>query len=181
MIQSYPWKRNRVTRSQHLHFVWGHFTNLCYLFEERYKLFVQMQHQMQSTFRKQRTIAIRDGIKEIRTALGAHIRQRGQNTHEWSTSNPHAESFRTIEFINLYHPQTGPLGNVTGHYRITRMLMRWEIETALHFMEDFLLLVFRKQIPEIAECATLFNEIVKAATAGHVSMQGNQMNVNFRT
>lgn len=179
MVQSYPWKRNRITKSQHLNFVWSQFTILCYLFEERYKLLVNMQHQMQAVFRKSKTISASDGIKKIRKTLGAHIRQRGQNTHQWSTSNPHAEHFATIELINSQEPQEGPLGNVKGQYRITRMLMRWEIETAIKFMEDFLLALFEKQISDIIECTSLFNEIVELASTGSVSMEGNQINVTI--
>ncbi len=179
MIQSYPWRRNRITKSQHLNFVWSQFTNLCYLFEERYKLLVKMQHNMQTLFRKQKIISANDGIKEIRKALGDHIRQRGENTHQWSKSNPHAEHFATVELINSQRPQKGPLGNVKGQYRVTRMLMRWEIETAIKFVEEFQIALFKRQIPDVTECTLLFNQIVELAQNGSVLMEGNQLNVTI--
>jgi hypothetical protein len=180
MVQSYPWKRNRITKSEHLHFIWSQFTNLCYLFEERYKLLVNMQHRMQRVFRKQKSISVKEGIKQIRKTLGDHIRQRGQNTHEWSTSNPHAEHFATIELINSHEPQEGHLGNVKNQYRLTRMLMRWEVETSIRFMERFLLELFAKQIPDVVECTSLFNKIVEQARAGSVSIEGSQINVTIQ-
>jgi hypothetical protein len=160
MIGSFPWKMHRISRAQHLRFVWAQFTSLCYLFEERFKLFVSLQHRTMATFKKKKTDSIAEGVKSIRKELGQHIRQRGQNTHEWSTSNPHAEHFETIEFINSVKLQVdGPLGNVAGQYRITRLLMRWEIEATIKFMEEFLLDLFEKQIPELAGCALMFNEL----------------------
>jgi hypothetical protein len=59
------------------------------------------------------------------------------------------------------------------------MLMRWEIETAVKFMEDFLLALFDKNIPDLIECTFRFNEIVALAPGGSVSMEGNQMNVTI--
>lgn len=176
MIGAYPWKPNRVSKAQHLHFVWAQFTNLCYLFEERFKLFMNLQHRSATTFGKRRVYSITEGVKTIRKSLGSHIRQRGQNTHEWSTSNPHAEHFASIEFINSIEPQEeGPLGNVAGQFRITRLLMRWEIENGIHFMEDFLLELFDKQIPELVGYASIFNELIERARNNEVTIKGNEI------
>jgi len=162
MIGSFPWKRRGISRAHHLRFVWGQFTNLCYQFQERYKLFMNLQHRTMATFKQKKTGSISDGLKRIRKVLGPHIRERGQNTHEWSKSNPHAEHFETIEFINSVEPQpAGPLGNVVGQFRITRMLMRWEIETTIKFMEEMLLDTFEQQIPPLAKTATMFNELIE--------------------
>jgi hypothetical protein len=176
MVQSYPWKRNRITKSQHLYFVWSQFTNLCYLFEERLKLLIDLQNRTLGMFQKQKSLKISDWIKKIRKSLGAHIRERGQNTHEWSKSNPHAEYFATIEFINSIEPQSeGLLGNLIGQYRVTRMLMRWEIEAAIKFMEVFLLDLFAKQVPELVSCALIFNELVERSRDGTVTVKGTQI------
>ncbi len=176
MIGSFPWNQRRISKAQHLRFVWAQFTNLCYMFEERFKLFMNLQHKTMASFKKRKSQSIAEGLKKIRGALGPHIRQRGQNTHEWSTSNPHAEHFDTIEFINSVEQQSdGPLGNVVGQFRTTRMLMRWEIETALKFMEDFLLDMFETQIPELAECASVFNELVEKARRHEVSIRENEI------
>lgn len=136
MIGTFPWKTHRITRAQHLRFVWSQFTNNCYRFEERYKLFMTLQHRTMTIFKKKKIGSVANGIKRIRNVLGWHIRQRGQDTHEWSASNPQAEHFATIEFINSIEPQNGgPLGNVAGQFKNVRMLMRWEIEMAVKFME----------------------------------------------
>jgi len=176
MIGSFPWKQHRISRAQHLRFVWAQFTNLCYQFEERYKLFLNLQHRTMATFKKKKTASISDGIKRIRKVLGPHIRQRGQNTHEWSTSNPHVEHFETIEFINSIEPQAdGPLGNVAGQFRITRLLMRWEIETAIKFMEEMLLDTFEEQIPLLSETATTFNELIEMSKAHQVTIKEGEI------
>lgn len=180
MIGTFPWKKNRISRAQHLRFVWAQFTNLCYLFEERYKLLLSLQHRTMAAFKKKKIGTISDGVKLIRKALGPHIRQRGQNTHEWSISNPHAENFQTIEFINSFEqqPDDGPLGNVSGQFRIARLLMRWEIEAAIKFMEEMLLETFDRQIPELAECASVFNELVEKSRTHQVAIKDNQITMN---
>jgi hypothetical protein len=176
MIGSFPWKKHRISRAQHLRFVWAQFTSLCYQFEERYKLFMNLQHRTMATFKKKKIATISDGVKRIRKVLGPHIRQRGQNTHEWSTSNPHAEHFETIEFINSIKPQTdGPLGNVADQFRITRLLMRWEIETAIKFMEEMLLDTFEEQISSLAETATMFNELIEMSKTHQVTIKAGEI------
>ncbi len=127
-------------------------------------------------FKKKKIGSIADGLKRVRKVLGSYIRQRGQNTHEWSTSNPHAEHFETIEFINSIEPQAdGPLGNVTGQFRITRLLMRWEIERAIKFMEEMLLDTFREQIQQLAEAATMFNELVEMSKVKQVTIKEGEI------
>lgn len=176
MIGAYPWKKHRISRAKHLEFVWAQFTNLCYLFEERFKLFMNLQHRTMATFGKRKIGSISEGIKEIRKVLGTHIRQRGQNTHEWSTSNPHAQHFASIELINSFEPQeNGPLGNVAGQFRITRLIMRWEIETAIRFMECFLIDLLDKQIPELVTCTSIFNKLIEVAQTDKVTIKGTEI------
>lgn len=180
MIGSFPWKKHRITRAQHLNFIWSQFTNLCYMFEERFKLFMGLQHRTMASFKKRKVMSISDGIKDIRKALGAHIRQRGQNTHEWTTTNPHAQHFETIEFINSVEAQAdGSLGNVDGQYRITRLLMRWEIETAIKFMEEMLLKVYETQIPELVDCASILNEVIDKSRTSEVTINENEITLTL--
>jgi hypothetical protein len=63
---------------------------------------------------------------------------------------------------------------VAGQFRITRLLMRWEIENGIHFMEDFLLELFDKQIPELVVYASIFNELVERARNNEVTIRGNE-------
>lgn len=52
--------------------------------------------------------------------------------------------------------------------------MRWEIENGIHFMEDFLLELFDKQIPELVVYASIFNELVERARNNEVTIRGNE-------
>jgi hypothetical protein len=117
------------------------------------------------------------GLKRIRKALGVHIRQRGQNTHEWSTSNPHAQHISTLELINSEGRIDGPLGNIEGHFRVSRMLMRWEIEQAIRFGEDFLLGLLKKQVSELVGYTARFNELVEKSGTHAVTISGNTINM----
>jgi hypothetical protein len=176
MAASYPWRRNRITKSQHINFIWAHFTNACYLFEERYKLLMNHHHRTIKIFGMGKPTSVSEGIKTIRKELGHHIRQRGQNTHEWSTTNPHAQHFETIEFINSVERQIeGPLANVEGQFRVTRMIIRWEIESGIKFMESFLIELLSTVIPELAECALTFNQIVEGSQNQRVKIRGNEV------
>src|SRR5260370_35406487 len=83
MAQAYPWNKRAISRSQHLHLVWLLFVNLCYSFEEKFKLAANAHNRALKAFGVAGGIDVKNGIKRIGENLKEHIRKRGEQIHQW--------------------------------------------------------------------------------------------------
>src|SRR5439155_13157442 len=64
MAKVYPWNPRSVSRSQHLHFMWVLFVNLCYAFEEKFKLAANEHNNVLKIFKHKGGIDVAAGMKK---------------------------------------------------------------------------------------------------------------------
>jgi hypothetical protein len=106
MAQRYPWDSRLIKRSEHLHFVWMVFVNLCYLVEEKFKLGAESHNAAVAAFRKGSKVNIQAGVKSISKGLREHIQSRGEFIHQWRRSH---EMISQYEMVELAHSFGGML------------------------------------------------------------------------
>lgn len=102
MVRKYPWHGTKITKPDHLHFVWLSFTHHCYLFEERMKKF----YSDWSILREQVGESPVDGgdhITRISKRLNEYIKHRGIHTHQWNITH---NSYRPYEIVSFLHENT---------------------------------------------------------------------------
>ena len=75
MAQRYPWDPRLIKRSEHLHFVWMVFVNLCYLVEERFKLAAEAHNAAVVAFKSGARLKTREGVERIVKGLRQHIQE----------------------------------------------------------------------------------------------------------
>ena len=78
MAQRYPWDQRLIKRSEHLHFVWMVFTNLCYSFEEKFKLAAETHNSAAMAFKTAGQIKVKEGVNRISKGLREHIQARNR-------------------------------------------------------------------------------------------------------
>ncbi len=100
MAQRYPWDQRLIKRSEHLHFVWMVFVNLCYLLEEKFKLAAKSHNAVVAAFKRGNSINIQKGVGRISKGLRKHIRSRGEFTHQWRQSHEIISQYHTIELAH---------------------------------------------------------------------------------
>lgn len=81
IIGRYSWDRRVITRSEYLHLIWLLFINLCYLFEERAKVFGQNFNKVVKAYEIGKPLDTGAFIKRIKRSLNKQIRARGELTH----------------------------------------------------------------------------------------------------
>jgi hypothetical protein len=138
MAQRYPWGHRLIKRSEHLHFVWMVFANLCYLFEEKFKLTAEAHNSAVVAFNTTGQIKVNEGVKRISKGLREHIQARGEFTHQWRRSHEIIGQYSTIE---LAHSLGGMPKDfkVKTAYGLSRMLILMEMRQAIRVVEDVLL------------------------------------------
>jgi hypothetical protein len=165
MARRYPWRGTKITRSQHLQFVWVQFLNQCYLFREKYKLAVNQLNRCKSALEHSAPIPMKQGLKEIDDKLQRLIRRRGQHFHEWFEHHTHVQFFSMIEIINSVKKTSGPWSDVKGHYSDAKAMLGDEIESVAEFMEAMLKGTVRNHIANLVKLLRRYNRLLEQAEA----------------
>jgi hypothetical protein len=100
MALRYPWDPRLIKRSEHLHFVWMVFVNLCYLLEERFKLAAKSHNAAVVALKSGERLKTKEGVERITKGLREHIQARGEFTHQWRSSH---DIIRDYQMIELAH------------------------------------------------------------------------------
>lgn len=81
MQRRYPWHGTDISKAEHLEFVWHAFTNQCYMFKERCKMFLNVMNRLRRAFGDPE-VQVRAVLKDIDKRVGEYIRFRGRHIHE---------------------------------------------------------------------------------------------------
>jgi hypothetical protein len=160
MAQRYPWDQRLIKRSEHLHFVWMVFVNLCYLLEERFKLAAESHNAAVVAFKRGDKLKIKKGVKRIAKGLREHIQARGEFTHQWRRSH---DVIRDYQMVELAHSTGGmPKGfKIKGTYGLSRMLIVMEMQRALPIVEDILLELIERHKKSLLPLSARVTEVLK--------------------
>lgn len=136
MARTYPWRTNAISRSDHMYFVWFSFTNHCYLFRERAKLFFNDYNRVRRVFQHDaKPVAL--PLKSIDAALGEHIRHRGQHVHEYKNHHVTYDILNTIEWARMAGLSDKFDLDPDDEFRASKWHMGHVIEQASDFMINF--------------------------------------------
>lgn len=101
MARRYPWRAREISKSDHFHFVWFTFTNHCYLFEERVKVFYKDWNKARDWVSLPFVESGRH-IKKIESRLLPYIKHRGIFTHQHHEIHISYRTFQLIDFMNSH-------------------------------------------------------------------------------
>ncbi len=143
MASYFPWDERQIKRSEHLHFVWMVFADLCYLFEEKFKLMAQAHNDAVRAFKTRDEIDVKVGVKRISKRLREHIKARGEHVHQWRRSHDVVGTLSTIELAHSFGGIPKDF-DVREAYGWSQTLIRSEIRKAISFVEEVLLDVIER-------------------------------------
>lgn len=159
MAQRYPWRMTQIRKAEHLRLVWFQFVNLCYLFEEKTKLFHNQYACCLRIFSDgTERISLRMRNKQIKACLGGYIKARGQTFHEWYANHQAVHNFNLIEFISILSPEATL--DVDGHYREAKFMLSIDIRQAITFMEQFLIDLADAESDKIIELIKKYDDFL---------------------
>lgn len=159
----FPWK-GVMTKFQHMHFVWLLFVNLCYSFEEKFKLYANEHNAALKSFGLTGGVDIKTGIKKIDSNLREHIRNRGEQMHEWRKTHDALDDFAIIELAATLEKGTKEI-NSEQAYRMAKIIVAGEIRSAIAFLELFLMEVVTNHEKELLPISKKIVDTLKALKA----------------
>jgi hypothetical protein len=131
MSKKYPWHGTEITKSDHFYFVWFNFTNQCYLYRTRTKIFFNHYNKACMPF-KLPVQSVSEKLNQVDEGLGEYIRHRGQHVHEWAESHV---SYRGFEAAEMMFSLFGEFSDdVSDRYKDAKWLMSYHITRGLDFM-----------------------------------------------
>lgn len=159
---SYPWENDEVTRHQHLNLAWSHFVNLCYLFEEKFKLVGKHFNVATAIFSiKNGSIDIRGGVREIQRLLGEHIRRRGQHVHQWNATHQAVKDFRLFETLRSAGQWPDDWPPFEEFYEAARDRLCEDISTAIDGMHETISGLLQKHGTQFEAMIQRYNELLE--------------------
>lgn len=167
MSKSFPWKSKKISKAQHLGFVWEQFVNLCYLFEERYKVAGEAINRCHMAFGAEKKLfeKIGEGTKKIKKHLGEQIAARGRHVHESSSHDQLIKEFSIIELADRLSKKKGELGNIDAHYRNVRRVLGSDVQNAAYVVEGFISEFMNRHGEKLTEHVNRFNGIIEQLQA----------------
>lgn len=164
MAQRYPWDHRLIKRSEHLHFVWMVFVNLCYLLEERFKLAAKAHNAAVVAFKSGDSLKVREGVERIAKGLRDHIQARGEFTHQWRSSHDVISNYQMVELA--YSTGGMPKGfKLKQSYGLSRMLIVMEMQRALPIVEEILLELIEGHKKSLLPISARVTEVLKRLEA----------------
>lgn len=137
MAARFPWGKT-ISKSDHFKLVWFQFTNLCYMYREKYLLVNNRCNRVARLTRTSSPVDHKKILKLIDKELGIHIRSRGSTIHEWYEHHKQVQNYRMIEIITKGGRQ-GWDDLLKYHYTDLKIMLKLDIEAALQSMEDIFL------------------------------------------
>lgn len=135
MVQRFPWRGTKITRSKHHHLTWFLFVNLCYLFEEKVKRFYDSASASKKILNVPQQPWLKEELRQIKKGLGKHIRHRGEFVHEYGLSHSAINFFEMIEILAQAGDERA-LETKNEHFSDMRFSLKMEIRRAYKFMDD---------------------------------------------
>ncbi len=106
MLSRYPWDKQKISRSEHIQFVWHAFTHQCYLLKERSEKFQTDMNQLRKAFSDAET-SLKSTNKSVLGKIGKFIAFRGEHTHEWPISHEIYDFFNMLEVVESISSEYG--------------------------------------------------------------------------
>lgn len=157
----YPWVEEEITRHEHLSLVWSQFVNLCYLFEEKFKLVgYNYNAALRALSVEGDLIAVGDGVREIKGALGQHIKRRGRHVHQWYDAHPAVKDFRLFETIKISEEWPGDWPEFHSFYEVARDRVCSEIAAALQETSRIIVRLLAERGSQLVGLIVQHNELI---------------------
>lgn len=158
---AYPWRKKEITRHEHLSLAWSQFVNLCYLFEEKFKLMGKHYNAALRLFAvKGGAIAVGDGVREISSVLGPHIQRRGRHVHQWYDAHPAVKDFRLFETLQVANNWPDGWPEFESFYEIARDELCREIAVAIDETNRIILKLLKDKGPQLAAIIVRYNGLI---------------------
>ncbi len=135
MIQRFPWRGTKITKSKHTHLTWFLFLNLCYLFEEKVKKFYGSVAATKVILSAPQQQWLKEELRLIKKGLRKYIRHRGEFVHEWGLSHSAINFFEMIEIL-AQAGEKRALETKNEHFSDMRFTLKIEIRRAYKFMDE---------------------------------------------
>jgi hypothetical protein len=169
MAGRYPWSPKYIRRSEHMHFVWVSFVNLCYIFEERMKSAVNMYNAVSPLTQKE--VDPSKYLKLIKRDLGPSIRARGLHVHQNHPGSEDIILYRAVEFVQQIGDPPTEMPMVEHGVKLTRKRLREQIGQDVAKTEDILNSFFEETGANLVQAVVRFAEYKEAVKARSVSKE----------
>lgn len=156
MARRYPWAKTPISQSDHLYFVWFNFTNHCYLFRERTKLFANDYNSLRSIFGQDKK-NVKQYLDEIDGLLAEHIKHRGQHVHEYHNDHISYSNLGLVELVEKLGLSQKIQISSEREFKLSKLHMGIVIERALDFMISFFDKVAEEVVIEIRSIGEVLN------------------------
>lgn len=164
MVCKYPWDPKYILRSDHMHFVWSAFNNLCYVLEERMKSTVETYNMVSPV--TQRTVDGSKYVKRISAELADNIRARGKfvhQNHHGSTDIFYLQAVELFQQLGEHVPKSfsvkafGP--------RATRKKLREQMLHDVRKAEAVLLDFYNETVPDLVKAIEFYGRALEKENA----------------
>ena len=106
MSRRFPWRKGTFKRSDHLHFSWMLFVNLCYLFRLKLKQAYNVAQPLAALSKGANKFDVASELKLLDHKIGRHIRARGEHWHQWNVGHKWIKDYRMFEFLTTQSRRT---------------------------------------------------------------------------
>ena len=162
IVGMYPRKRRPIPRSDYLHLMWMLFINLCYLLEERAKLFGTCFNRMARAYDVGTPVDVGMLVKRIRRDLGEQIRARGELTHQAMPGHVRIIEYATLELLHKLGRWPKEFPKHERIYGMTKIIVEVEMNMAISKAKVILAETLSAAGNDTAEAIVKFNAFFDA-------------------
>lgn len=158
VVDIYPKKRRPIPHSDYLHLVWVLFITLCYLLEERAKLFGNRFNAIVDVYNVGKKIDVGTLVRKIQYELKDQIRARGELMHEALPGHKRIVEYAMLELLHRVGPWPKEFPKYERIHGMTKVLLDLEMRSATAKAKSIVAEALSVAANDTAEAVMKFND-----------------------
>jgi len=161
MSRRFPWRKGTFKRSDHLHFSWMLFVNLCYLFRLKLKQAYNVAQPLAALSKGANKFDVASELKLLDHKIGRHIRARGEHWHQWNVGHKWIKDYRMFEFLDQAGELPRGLPPIDGIFRVAQSELVSDVQDAMEAMDTSLETLLKATANDISHGMNLVSNFLK--------------------